>query len=372
MMSRWLALALCLAACTRREPAPEPRAPAGEVWLSRQQLESQQMRVEVAAEHEVAASLDAPGRIAFDDLRVSHVFSPAAGRVVRIAAAPGQHVRKGDPLLEIESPDVGVALSDLGKAEADLAAASRDLDRQRQLVEAHAGAQKDLDQAQSAYDRARAELSRARQRAGTFRQKGATGVSQRFVLRAPIEGDVIARNANPGTEVQGQTAGASAVELFTIGSVDPVWAYADVYEMDLARVKAGAPVSVRVVAYPDRVFTGRIDWISQALDPASRTARVRCTLRNPARELLPEMYATLTIETPARRSLAIPRSAIIHVGEERVVFVQTGATETGLLKFQRRRVVVEEAENDPVPVKSGLAAGEAVVVSGGLLLSGML
>ena len=364
--------ALCvmiLLGCAKHEEKADPHPPAGEVWLSRQQLESQQMRVEPAAEQPVAAALDAAGRIAFDDLRVSHVFSPASGRVVRIEASLGQHVRKGDALLEIESPDVGAAMSDVGKAQADLAATERDLKRQHELVDAHAGAQKDLDQAQNAYDRARAELARARQRSELFRRNGASGVTQRFVLRAPIEGEVIARNANPGTEV---AAGASPVELFTIGAIDPVWAYADVFEVDLPRVKLGAPVSVKVVAYPDRVFTGRVDWISAALDPLSRTARVRCTLRNPSRELLPEMYATLAIETPARKALAIPRNAIVHVGDERVVFVQTGVTENGLLKFQRRRVVVEEAENDPVPVKSGLSAGEPVVVSGALLMSGML
>ena len=365
-----LALLLC-AACGKSEKPAEAHPPAGEVWLSRQQLDSQQMRVEVVGEQEIASTLDAPGRIAFDDLRVSHVFSPASGRIVQIDAAPGQHVRKGAPLLSIESPDVGIAMSDLGKAEADLTAAERELKRQRELVEAQAGSQRDLEQAQSAYDRARAELSRARQRADIFRRQGAT-VSQRFVLRAPIEGDVIARNANPGTEVQGQVAGAAAQELFTIGTIDPVWAYADVFEVDVPRIKVGAPVQVKVVAYPERTFPGRVDWISSALDPASRTARVRCTLRNPARELLPEMYATLSIATPARKALAVPRSAIVHVGDERVVFVQTGSTETGLLKFQRRRVQVEEAENDPVPVKAGLAPGDAVVVAGALLLSGML
>lgn len=368
-MRALMVAALVVAACSRPEERPEQRAPAGEVWLSRQQIDSQQMRIEIASEQQVGATLDAAGRIAFDDLKVSHVFSPAAGRVVRIFATPGQHLRKGDALLELESPDVGSAMSDLGKAEADLAATERDLKRQRELVEAHAGAQKDLDQAQSAYGRARAELTRARKRAELFRRRGADEVTQRFVLRAPIEGDVIARNANPGTEVQG---GGSAQELFTIGSIDPVWAFADVFEMDLPRVRLGAPVQVKVIAYPGRTFNGRVDWIASALDPASRTARVRCTLSNPARELLPEMYATLVIETPARKALVVPRSAIVHAGEERVVFVQVGTTENGLLKFQRRRVVVEEAENDPVPVRSGLAPGDAVVVSGALLLSGML
>ena len=84
------------------------------------------------------------------------------------------------------------------------------------------------------------------------------------------------------------------------------------------------------------------------------------------------MYATVSIATPARKALVVPRSAVLHVGEERVVFVQTGTTENGLLRFQRRRVALEESEGDPVPVKSGLQAGEAVVISGALLLSGML
>ena len=144
------------------------------------------------------------------------------------------------------------------------------------------------------------------------------------------------------------------------------------YEADLARVTLGASVRVKVIAYPDRSFPGRIEWISSTLDPVTRTARLRCTLGNPDRALLPEMYATVSIATPARKALVVPRSAVLHVGEERVVFVQTGTTENGLLRFQRRRVALEESEGDPVPVKSGLQAGEAVVISGALLLSGML
>ena len=84
------------------------------------------------------------------------------------------------------------------------------------------------------------------------------------------------------------------------------------------------------------------------------------------------MYATVSIATPPRKALVVPRSAVLHVGDERIVFVQSGTTENGLLRFQRRRVVLEESEGDPVPVSSGLQVGDAVVVSGALLLSGML
>ena len=363
---------LLFVACAKGEEPHEQRPPAGEVWLSRQQIEAQQMRVEVIGEQMIETHLDAPGRIAFDDLRVAHVFSPVSGRIWKIDARPGQHVRKGSPLIELQSPDVGSAFADVGKAAADLAAAERELRRQRDLIEAQAGARKDLDQAQSAFERARAELARARQRAKMFGEGGADGVTQHLILRSPIDGEIIARNANPGMEVQGQYAGGTAPELFTVGSLDSVWVYADVFEIDLPRIKVGAPVTVKVVAYPDRSFDGQLEWVSSALDPASRTARVRCSLANPVRELSPEMYATVSISTLARKALAIPRSAVLHVGDERIVFVQTGTTENGLLKFQRRRVQLEETDSDQVPIKSGIAPGDAVVVSGALLLSGTL
>jgi RND family efflux transporter MFP subunit len=157
-----------------------------------------------------------------------------------------------------------------------------------------------------------------------------------------------------------------------VGSIEPIWVYADVSEADLARVRVGAPVQVKVIAYPGKSFAGRVEWMSSTLDPVTRTARLRCTLPNPGHELLPEMYATVSVAAPARRALVVPRSAVLHAGEERVVFVQTGATENGLLRFQRRRVVLDDGESDPVPVRSGLQQGEAVVVSGALLLSAML
>jgi cobalt-zinc-cadmium efflux system membrane fusion protein len=105
---------------------------------------------------------------------------------------------------------------------------------------------------------------------------------------------VIARSVNPGAEIQGQYGGGTALELFTVGELDSVWLLADVFEMDLGRVQKGAPVSIKVVAYPDRTFSGQVDYITGTLDPATRTARVRCAVPNPARELKPEMYATVS------------------------------------------------------------------------------
>jgi membrane fusion protein, heavy metal efflux system len=365
-----IAFVLLAAAC-KREPREETRPPPGEAWLSPQQLQAAQVSVAAVEEQAVASQLTAPGRIAFDDSHVAHVFSPVTGRVAHIEARLGEHVRKGAALVTLESPDVGIAAADLGKAEADLQAAEREMRRQRELFEAHAGAQRELEAAQAARDRAAAELARARQRARLFR-RGADGVSQTVTLRAPIDGEIVARAVTPGMEIAGQSSGSSSPELFTIGDIDPVWALADVFEMDLPRIQRGAPVTVKVVAYPDRGFQGTVDWTAPALDPQTRSARVRVTLQNRAHELFPEMYATLLISTAPRTALAIPRSAVLHIGDDTVVLVQTGRTENGLLRFQQRRVQIEADDADPAVVVSGLARGEQVVVSGSLLLSGML
>jgi cobalt-zinc-cadmium efflux system membrane fusion protein len=358
------ALALLVAIACKPAPKGEPAAAQGEALLSPQQIETLHVTTAEVAERDVGGELITSGRIAFDDLRVAHVFSPVTGRVTSIRAQLGQRVAKGTPLAGLLSPDLASALADLNKAQADLTAASHELQRQKELVAARAGAQRDLEVAEDNQLKARAEVTRARQRVQLFHDdKG------EFLLRAPIPGEVIARNVNPGTEVNAQSSG----ELFTVGSLDDVWVFADVFEVDLPQVRVGAPVAVSVVAYPDRRFEGRIDWISGALDATTRTARVRCTLANPDRALKPEMYATAAIAVPKTRALAIPREALLRLGDQTVVIAVLGKNESGMLRFARRAVKVDETvTGDLLPVQQGIAAGDTIVVRGGLILSGLI
>jgi cobalt-zinc-cadmium efflux system membrane fusion protein len=369
-----VSLAALVPAC-RSAPASPAAAepPNGEVWLTEQQVADAHLTIEPVAVHTVGNDVVTSGKVTFDDLRVAHVFSPVTGRVSRILADPGERVKKGSPLCAIQSPDVGNAFADLGKAEADLIAAQHDFQRQKELFDAHAGSQKDFESAEDNYGKAKAEMERSRQKARLFRGGGADAVTQEFMLRAPIEGEVIARNVNPGAEVLGQYSGGSAVELFTIGELDRVWVIADVFEMDLGRVKKGAPVSIKVVAYPNKVFTGVVDWMSDLLDPTARTAKVRCAVANPSRELKPEMYATVTIGVAGQNALALPRTAILQIADQTVVFVEEGAAPDGRKRFVRRVVALSDDEaGDLVPVTHGLTVGDKVVTSGAILLSGML
>ncbi|HUJ28566.1 MAG TPA: efflux RND transporter periplasmic adaptor subunit [Myxococcales bacterium] len=368
-MKHALLLSLALA-CGQQAKSGGEKPAQGWATLSAQQLESMHVAVAPVEEREVGGELQTSGRIAFDDLRVAHVFSPVTGRISSIRAQPGDKVQKGAPLAGLLSPDLGSALADVRKAEADVIAADHELQRQTELVAVHAGAQRDLEQAEDTQRKARAELDRARQRTHMLSRDPGT---QEFILRSPIKGEVIARNVNPGAEVQGQYSGGTSPELFTVGSLDQVWAFADVFEIDLPQVKEGARVSVSVVAYPDRKFEGRIDWIAGALDPATRTAKVRATLDNRDHALRPEMYATVAIAVPRARALAIPREAVLRLGDQLVVIAQVGRDESGMTRFARRVVKVDESvTGDFVPVISGLQAGDTVVVRGGLLLSGMI
>jgi cobalt-zinc-cadmium efflux system membrane fusion protein len=312
------------------------------------------------------------GRVTFDDLKVAHVMSPVTGRVSRIEAQPGQRVKKGDTLAVIESPDVGSAFSDVEKAHADFVSAEKDYNRQKELFDVHAGSQRDLEASQGNYAKTKAELQRASRKAQLLRAGGANLGGQSYTLRAPIGGEVIARNVNPGAEVQGQYTGGTVLELFTIGELDTVWVMADVFEMDLGRVKQGTECLVKVVAYPGRVFKGIADWVSDTLDPATRTAKVRCKLDNPDRALKPEMYATAALAVDQQRTLALPRSAILHLGDQTMVFIELGKAADGRVRFERRPVSVnEELGGDYLPVIRGIAAGEKVVTTGSILLSGM-
>lgn len=347
--------------------------PADEAWISQAQMEAARIRVEEVTARDVEDAVEIGGRLAFDDQRVTHVFSPVAGRVSRVLARLGERVRKGSPLVAIVSPDVGSAVSDSMKAQADLAAAQAEYQRQRELFEARAGARRDLDAAESAYRKARAEHQRSLEKTRLLHQGTVDQVTQEFVLRSPIDGEIVARNVNPGMEVQGQYSGAQvSVELFTIGDLSRLWVLCDLYEMDLPRIREGDRVSIRVAAYPDRVFQGTVDWAGDILDPATHTAKARVVVPNPERLLKPEMYQMVTIAVPGKQVVVVPRSALVRLGDATVVFVESGQTPDGKLAFKRRRVVAnEERAGGLVPV-DGLAPGERVIVEGAIFAVGAL
>jgi cobalt-zinc-cadmium efflux system membrane fusion protein len=360
-----------LAGCRESASAAEPTKESGVAWLTPEQIRTAQIQVAPCAEHPVDEVVATTGRVTFDDQRVAHIYSPVTGRVASVDAALGQRLKRGAALATIVSPEVGQWSSDLHKADADLVAAEHDFKRKSELLAVKAVAQADYETSEDAYRQAKAEKERALQKAQLLRAGGASDVSQGYTLTTPIDGEVIARQLNPGIEVQGQYDTGNAVELFTVGELDRVWVLADVYESDLGRVAVGAKASVKALAYPGKTFEGTVDWVSGALDPATRTAHVRCVFDNPDRLLKPEMYANVRIvASKARTALSVPRSAIVRLGEQAVVYAQSGNGADGRVRFELMPVSIDEAiEGAYVPVEHGLEAGANVVTNGTQALS---
>jgi cobalt-zinc-cadmium efflux system membrane fusion protein len=366
-----IAGAALLGGACRPAPAAARDGPApGEAWLRPDEVARAGVTVDAAADHAVDDMLVTNGRVTFDEGRVAHVLSPLSGRVVRIDADLGAHVRKGQALALLESPDVGVATSDLNKATANLIAAEHAFERQKDLLQAKATSEAALEQAEDAWRTAKAEHERASQKV-TLLHAGRT-VTQFYPLTAPIDGDVLARTLTPGLNLQGTYSGGTSPELFTIGDLDRVWVMADVYETDLARVHVGAHVEVTVMGLT-QPFEGNVEWLADVLDPQTRTARLRCSIANADALLKPEMYGTVRVSVAPGSALAIARSAILHLADLTFVFVDRGPTADGREKFERLPIVADESGPGLwVPVAHGLDRGERVVVQGAQALSARL
>ena len=302
-------------------------------------------------------------RVSYDDNHTARVFSPLAGRVLKIAAEAGSKVQAGDPLLVLDSPDFALAEADGAKANADLQRKKDTFERAKQLYDIKGIARKDVESAEADWHQAEAEAQRARSRMKNLNTSSATSEGK-FILRAPISGTITERQVSAGSEVRTDAANP----LFVITDLRHLWVLVDLPERQLDKIKPGHPVSIEVDAYPDTTFTGRVVVISGTLDPLTRRIQVRCEVDNPALKLKPEMFARVTPVASKQGGLPrVPNTALVTLGLYSFIFVEQSP---GVL--QRRRVTLSTQGSQYSYVSSGLQAGERVVTSGALLLNSEL
>lgn len=296
-----------------------------------------------------------------DEDHTVRISSPVTGRISSLDAVLGSSVEPGSPLARIVSGDLAQARSDLEKSNAVMSQAQATLLRTRDLYEHNVAARKDLEQAESDAAQARAEAARARARIDQL-GSGYGGVTGQYVLRSPIRGEVIDRNANPGMEVRPDLG----APLFTVSDLSTVWLTANVFQKDLSSVRPGARLVFHTDAFPGRTFEARVKYVSNALDPASRTAIVRATLPNPDGSLktMETGEAGLYVHD-ASPALVVPTRAIVTHGDASVVFVAAGTN-----RFVRRTVQLGDDDGESTVVLSGLSPDDRVVVDGSILLEG--
>ncbi len=329
-----------------------------------------QIVVEAAQLKPIAGDLSLPGKVQYSEDRFVKVSSPLVGRVTDVHAKLGEKVVAGQVLLSIDSADIGAAHSDYAKAQSDLQLATRNYELAKDLYETKALSKKDLVQAENDFFKAQAEDRRARERLLALRVPAAEldkpraeqRITSRFDLKAPLEGTVVERSVTVG-----QLVGTDPAQmLYTIADLNMLQVVAEVYERDLSRVARGLPVTVAVEAYPDETFTGTIVYVGDVVDPNTRTIKVRCSVANRTLKLKPEMFARVSLKIgPGNPVLVLPKEAVMEVGGQEFVFVQTTDG-----RYVRRPVVTGLASGEVIQIRQGVQVGERVVVKGALLLKG--
>jgi membrane fusion protein, heavy metal efflux system len=312
------------------------------------------------AQQMIPETLDLAAKVQPDPTKVVRIFPPASGRVLAIDVKPGERVRRGQALASLSSSDVASARSDFTKASIEAERATRAMERQKVLFEHGAAAEKDYIDSRAQADAARAELARARQRLELLNVNPAA-TTDRVTLVSPAGGVVLDVSAAPG---EFSKSLESANPLITVANLDTVWIVGDVYEKDMAKVVRSKPVTVTLQAYSGKEWTGRIDSLSGALDPTTRTLKVRVALANPDQRLKPEMFGAIHVRAGTHQALVVPAAAIIREGNATTVFVKNAG------KPEQRTVTVGQAVDGNVEILSGLRLGDEVAAEGAELLKG--
>ena len=316
---------------------------------------------------------DTVGTISFaDDLSVQ-VFPSYQGKIIKALAELGDHVQKGQPLYQNESPDLIQAESTLIGAAATLDLTNQELKRARELNGTNGVSERELEQATSDQQTAEGALKAARDAVRVFGKTDAEmdqmiasrKIDPALVVRSPISGQITSFNAPIGLLVQPGNPPAP----YSVADVAVKWMLADVVEADISLLRVGEPVAVRVLAYPARVFQGKISKIYPNVDPNTHRAIVRSEIADPRNELRPGMLANFVIRVQQPvNATAIPANGVVREPDG----TMTAWVTTDRRHFSQRIIKTGLRTDDQVQVLEGLQPGELAVSDGAVFLSNML
>ena len=364
-----IAAAAALSGCSKRDEPPPAPATVGNVKLTAAQRQS--VRIYTVAASSFHATVDTTGVVDFDNDQATSVLSPISGPVTRLSVSLGQKVKKGQPLATVDSPDFAAAISAYQKALATAKTNRHLADLDKDLLEHNGVAQKEAAQAETDAANAEADRDAALQELVSLNvpeqaiqgiQRGLPITHAESAIRSPIAGTVVEKLITPG-----QLLAAGTTPCFTVANLSRVWVMAQVFGSDLSSVSVGDSAEVSGGSGSNSL-SGTVDNISALVDPDTRSVPVRVVVDNPGDVLKKQMYVRVRIRSRVERSgLLIPVAAVLR-DEENLPFVYVVESDAG---FARRHVTLGNRTGDQYVIPEGLAAGERIVVDGGLFLQFM-
>ncbi len=301
----------------------------------------------VAEQTTLARTIRTVATVVPDEKRVSHVHTKVSGWVDRLYVNfTGEPVKKGRPILSIYSPELLASQQDYLRAK-DAAArvASSGLPEVRQAAEQMVQA-------------ARHRLTLFDVPDGFIQELDRTGVPKRSVtLLAPASGVVTGKSVFLGQQID------PGMDLFTVTDLSHVWIEADFYENDASAIKLGQEAKLTLAYDPGVQLTGKVKYVYPYLNPQTRTLKVRFDFPNPDLSLKLWMYVDVELPVASSAGVVVPDSAVMDTGVRQIVFVNTRGGH-----FEPRLVKVGIRGNGKVEIRSGVAAGERVVIKANFLL----
>lgn len=368
------ATAIATAGCSRSDagvanaasepPAAETRQDDVRLKLSEAERRSAGIVVQTMRDDAIAEQIMVTATIEANQDRLARVAPRIAARVASVKANLGETVSAGQTLAVLDSVELGKAWSGFVKARVEARLATANFRRLKGLYEQQIVAQKDFLRAQAENEIARTTLKTAEDQLhllGVTPRPDQSGVVSTFPVLSPFSGTVIEKDA-----VIGELKHLDK-PMFTIADLSTLWIEANVPEKDLGKLQVGAQAAVKVAAYPDQTFDGRLTYIGAALDRKTRTVRARIEVPNPDDRLKLQMFATAAINTSARRNaLLLPQDAVVLLQGQSTAFVVHGNG------FEPRAIEVGERISNRVIVRAGLKPGEQVVTVGAYALKARL
>ena len=355
-------------------PATVANSPAAAPSIDLAPSQLNAIKIEPVATYVFSVQKDAVGSISFvDDLNVQ-VFPTVQGKLLKAFVELGDQVQKGQSLYTIDSPDLINAESTLIGAAATYELTTKELNRAKDLYSTNVGvSQRELEQAVNDQQTAEGALKAARDAVRVFGKTdeqmdqiiATRKIDSSLVVPSPIAGQVTAYEAPPGLLVQPGNPPAPV----SVSGMAVKWMLANVPEIDSPLYHLGQPVEVKLMAYPDRVFKGKITKIYATVDPNTHTVMIRSEIADPDNELRPGMLANFTIQVrDPIEATAVPANGVVREGDG----TMTAWVTTDQKKFTQRILTIGLRKDGMTQVVKGLQRGELVVSDGAVFLSNML
>jgi membrane fusion protein, heavy metal efflux system len=366
-----LAAAVSVAACSpKTDSGPQTASTAASnVQLTPAQRANIRLYTVIAAKFR--KTVEATGVVDFDNDQATSVLAPFSGPVSRLLVSLGEHVKQGQPLAAVDSPDFATAISAYRKAISTAQTARRLADLDRDLVEHNGVSRREADQAESDAANAEADREAALQSLVSLQvpaqaikniQEGRPIARLDGIIRAPVTGTVVEKLITPGQLLQGGTT-----PCFTVADLSRVWVMAQVFGSDLQSVSVGDQAEI-MTGIGSNKFSGTVDNISALVDPDTRSVVARVVVKNPGDFLKKQMYVRVSIQAHQENAaFLVPVSAVLRddVNLPFVYLVQADGT------FARRHVTLGYRSADQYDIVEGLEAGDQIVVDGGIFVQFM-